>query len=143
MILSRRARGDRAFSLIELLVVGGIIVILVTIFLVARPMRAAHRLELVAGSKKIAEWSRKTSVWEFKIPHCEKLVNFCRGDAKYKEFANEDGTREDKDVVRLDKLLTLRAEAYSHDPPKPFDRDWEIDSLRTTLERRYLGWPPE
>ncbi|MDZ4831929.1 MAG: prepilin-type N-terminal cleavage/methylation domain-containing protein [Phycisphaerae bacterium] len=138
-------RLPRAFSLVELLVVLGIIVVVVVVFFSARPMRAAHRLELIAGSKKIAEWNdratRKNPIWEFKIPHCERLVNYCKGDPRYKEWSNPDGTREDKDVVRLDELIDLRAAAYSYDPPKPFTLDNQIDALRQTLEDRYLNPP--
>jgi len=135
----------RAFSLIELLVVVGIVLILVTLFLSARPMRAAQRLELIAGARKIAEWndsgSRRGTLWEFKTPHCERLVNYCKGDPSYKDWAefNRGGAREDKDVIRLDELLDLRAEAYAHDPPNPFRFDGEIDMYRVTLELRYLN----
>lgn len=141
-------RSLRAFSLIELLVVVGIVVILAAVFMSARPMRAAHRLELIAGSKKIAEWSdfgsQRGRLWEFMIPHCERLVNYCKGDPSYKEWAefNQDGVREDKDVIRLDELLDLRAQAYTHNPPKPFRFDGDIDELRGTLEWRYLRMTP-
>ena len=130
----------RGFSIVEILVVLGIVVVLMGFFLAARPMRAARRIELLGGHKQIADGRfAGARLWEFTLSHCRKLFDFCKGDPLYQNMHNQDGTVGDHDVDRLGELLDLYDAALAANPPQSTaEYEWRIESLRRTLEARYL-----
>lgn len=143
----RRLR--RGFTLIEILVVVGIIAIAMSFLLMARPGRAALRIELVTGHKQIAEFAlanvSKKEQWNFKIPHCERLVRFCEEEPLYREILDAEGLRGDPDVKQFQSLINDWHASLLVWPYAPSDELLAaIDAMREAIELRYLKLaPPE
>lgn len=137
-------RSPRGFSLVEIIVVLVIVVIALGFLFSARPMRAARRLELMAGHRQILDGRYAGDrLWAFKVDHCRRLARYCKEDEIFRVHVNPDGSRGDQDVLRLEELLDLYDAAANADPPKPTRLLlWPMDSLRTTLEARYLKLQP-
>jgi hypothetical protein len=126
-----------------MLVVIAVIAIVLVLFVSANPGRAARRLEIANGHKQIEEmrlagtsWRDR---WDYTLDHCEKLVRACREHPDFRTFSNPDGTREDKDVLRMEELFELRKAAIAATPPQSTSLfDHEIEALRQVLELRYF-----
>ncbi|MFO0828338.1 MAG: type II secretion system protein [Phycisphaerales bacterium] len=148
-----RRADRRAFTLIELLVCCAIIAVAMSFLLSSRPTRVALRLQLVSGHQQIEQLTvanaSKEEMWSFKIPHCERLVRFCKGEPLFKESQNPDGTREDKNVLKLEATMAEYVAAVERGGvPSPGMRplseiESDIEALRSVIELAYLGLTPE
>jgi prepilin-type N-terminal cleavage/methylation domain-containing protein len=136
----------RGLTLVEILVTLAIVATLSALLLGARPIRTARRLEIVNGHKQL-EAFKLTRVthqerWAMAIPHCKKLVDFCKGEPQFRDVVNSDGSRVDRTVLRLGELVE-EWEAAVRDRQPTYLIEPKIEEHRVAVELRYLNLAPE